>query len=33
MRNRVAHASGIKFEQPQAEAYVLDLINNAVLNL
>jgi len=33
IRNRAAHASGSKFDQPQAEAYILDLINNAVLKL
>jgi hypothetical protein len=32
-RNRAAHASGNVFEQPQAENYILDLLNNAVLKL
>jgi hypothetical protein len=32
-RNRAAHASGSTFEQPQAENYILDLLNNAVLRL
>lgn len=33
VRNRIAHAGGQSFLQPQAEAYILDLINNAVLVL
>jgi hypothetical protein len=32
-RNRAAHASGSTFEQPQAENYILELVNNAVLKL
>jgi hypothetical protein len=32
-RNRAAHASGSTFEQPQAENYILELLNNAVLKL
>jgi hypothetical protein len=32
-RNRAAHASGSTFLQPQAESYILDLVNNAVLKL
>jgi hypothetical protein len=32
-RNRVAHASGAVFLQPQAEAFILDLVNNGILKL
>ena len=32
-RNRIAHAGGQTFLQPQAEGYILDLVNNAVLAL
>lgn len=32
-RNRAAHASGSTYKQPQAENYILELINNAVLKL
>jgi hypothetical protein len=32
-RNRAAHASGSTFKQPQAENYILELINNAILKL
>jgi hypothetical protein len=32
-RNLAAHASGVTFEAPQAEAYILNLINNAMLKL
>jgi hypothetical protein len=33
VRNRAAHASGSVFKQPQAENYILELINNALLKL
>jgi hypothetical protein len=32
-RNRAAHASGSTFKQPQAENYILELFNNAILKL
>jgi hypothetical protein len=32
-RNRAGHASGSTFKQPQAENYILELLNNAVLKL
>jgi hypothetical protein len=32
-RNRAAHPSGSTFLQPQAENYILDLLNNAVLKI
>jgi hypothetical protein len=33
VRNRVAHASGVTFLQPQAESFILDVINNALFQL
>lgn len=32
-RNRAAHPSGSSFLQPQAENYILDLVNNALLKI
>jgi hypothetical protein len=33
IRNRAAHPSGSTFLQPQAENYILDLVNNALLKI